>query len=339
MQRILAGGGFDAGGAEFVWQGVVGTALLYGALLAHMTLGLWALYARRYFRWTRAEILQLVLGLAFPALLANHLAVTRTALTLYGLNKGYAAELASLWVTAPRTGWLQMAVLLAAWGHGCLGLGFLLRLRRWYPAWQPTLLAAAVLVPVLTLLGFVEGGREIARAMAEPGFVASHLSPAVVGSALQKAHLAALRDGFLVAYGGVVLLVLGARGADTSCLPDAGDGQHAGLSPDPARIRYGICGRPPQPDTGRGTVCGRHIRGSARILRAGGRAHAVRQRLSARAFHCQRQRGHHRMRRPAGAVPGRWCAGPVRPGLRCGHGLPPGARCGRRLARAPGGDG
>src|SRR5271166_5214975 len=40
---------------KFVWQGVVGTALLYSALIIHPSLGLWALYARRQFRWTTAE--------------------------------------------------------------------------------------------------------------------------------------------------------------------------------------------------------------------------------------------------------------------------------------------
>jgi hypothetical protein len=33
------------------------------------------------------------MGLAIPVLLANHLSVTRAAWTLYGLDKGYIAEL------------------------------------------------------------------------------------------------------------------------------------------------------------------------------------------------------------------------------------------------------
>ncbi len=52
-------------------------------------------------------------------------------------------------MTAPRTGWLQIAVIVAAWAHGCLGLFFLLRLCRWFAAWQSVLLTAAVLLPVL----------------------------------------------------------------------------------------------------------------------------------------------------------------------------------------------
>ncbi len=199
-------------GQKFVWQGIIGTALLYAALLVHMGLGLLALYDRRNFLWSRAELLQLLLGLAFPALLANHLSVTRTAWTLYGLNKGYIAELTSLWITAPRTGWLQIAVLIAAWAHGCLGLSFLLRLRRGAARWQPILLTLAVLLPALALLGFVQGGREVARALATPGFRAAHLGPHVVGTHVQALHLAWLRDRFLLIYAAVIALVLLARG-------------------------------------------------------------------------------------------------------------------------------
>jgi adenylate cyclase len=197
---------------KFIWQGIAGTALLYGALLCHVVLGLQALWARRHFRWSRAEAVQLALGLAIPAMLANHLAVTRTAQILYGLNKGYIAELTSLWIISWRMGALQVAVLLAAWTHACLGLFFLLRLRRWFPPWRPILLTAAVLVPVLALLGFAQGGREVERALQTPGFRAAHLGPAVVGTAGQGAELAALRDDFLVVYGAAVALVILARG-------------------------------------------------------------------------------------------------------------------------------
>jgi adenylate cyclase len=196
---------------KFIWQGVVGTALLYSALLVHPTLGLWALYARRDFRWSAAEAWQLVLGLSIPAMLANHVAVTRTAWTLYGLNKGYIAELDALWVAGPAWGWLQMAVLVVAWTHACLGLFFLLRLRRRWPIWQAPLLAFVVLLPVMALLGFAAGGRELTRALADPAFAHLHLPVSVTGNAAEKAHLAALRNEFLLAYAGAIALVLAAR--------------------------------------------------------------------------------------------------------------------------------
>ena len=98
----------------------------------HFVLGLWALYERRRLHWTASELAQLLLGLAVPPLLANHLAGTRVAFTAFGLNKGYAQELYSFWVASPFLGWTQFALLVVAWTHGCLGLHFWLRLKPWY---------------------------------------------------------------------------------------------------------------------------------------------------------------------------------------------------------------
>ena len=196
---------------KWIWQGPLGSFALYTALLVHMALGLYALYARRHFRWSLGEAAQLCLGLVFPLLVANHLSVTRGALAIYGLNKGYIAELAALWVVSPVMGLLQMGVLVAAWSHACLGLYFLLRLRRWFAAWKPVFLAAAVLIPILAMLGFVQGGREIVRDLAEPGYHAAHLPPSVTGTPAQAASLAHCRDIFLMGWVAAIALVLLAR--------------------------------------------------------------------------------------------------------------------------------
>ena len=76
-----------------VWQSAPGAILLYGALLTHMSLGFWALYERRQFRWTRMEATQLALGLCIPFLLTDHVFGTRVSLSLFGTDKGYAEEL------------------------------------------------------------------------------------------------------------------------------------------------------------------------------------------------------------------------------------------------------
>jgi adenylate cyclase len=196
---------------KFIWQGTLGTALLYSALFIHMLLGLWSLYIRRTAGWRRGEALQLALGLAIPAMLANHITVTRLAWSLQGLDKGYIAELYALWVAEPPWGYLQMAVLVVAWFHGCLGLYFLLRLRRAWPSLQAPLLAAAILLPALALLGFLQGGREVARLLSDPAFRHVHLPVSVTGTAAQKAQLAWLRQDFLIGYAVSIILVLLAR--------------------------------------------------------------------------------------------------------------------------------
>ena len=64
---------------KLIWQSLPGAVILYLSLLTHMSLGFWALYERRRFRWTRLEASQLVLGLSIPFLLANHVIGTRVA--------------------------------------------------------------------------------------------------------------------------------------------------------------------------------------------------------------------------------------------------------------------
>ena len=99
---------------KFIWQSAIGTTVLYSAFLVHFALGLFALYERRMLHWTGSELAQLLLGLAVPPLLANHLAGTRIAYAAYGIDRGYAQVLYSLWVASPYSGILQTALLIVA---------------------------------------------------------------------------------------------------------------------------------------------------------------------------------------------------------------------------------
>jgi adenylate cyclase len=196
---------------KFIWQGVVGTATLYGALSVHFGLGLWALYERRRLYWTGPELVQLVLGLAVPPLLANHLAVTRIAFAAFDVNKGYAQELYSFWIASPFLGRVQLTLLVVAWTHGCLGLNFWLRLQLWYDRVKPWLLVAAVLLPVLALLGYFQAGRAVVALARDPVWRANAMRPDLVGTPLENTWLADLRNGFLATDGAALLLVMLAR--------------------------------------------------------------------------------------------------------------------------------
>ncbi len=110
---------------KLIWQSLPGAVILYVSLLTHMSLGFWALYARRRFRWTRLEATQLVLGLSIPFLLTNHVIGTRVALSQFGIEKGYAQELVGFWVNSPLLGAVQAVLLLIVWIHGCLGIALL----------------------------------------------------------------------------------------------------------------------------------------------------------------------------------------------------------------------
>jgi adenylate cyclase len=200
---------------KFVWQSMIGTTVLYGAFILHFFLGLYALYERRMVHWTGSELAQLLLGLAVPPLLVTHLAGTRIAFAAYGIDKGYAQVLYSFWVFSPYV-WLQLALVIVAWTHGCIGIWFWFRLQPWFARVHSGLLSVAVLLPVLALLGFLQSGREVVALARDPAWRAAALSPVRTGVLAQNLWLANLRDNFLVFDGGAVILVLLARLARTS---------------------------------------------------------------------------------------------------------------------------
>jgi len=81
-----------------------------------------------------------------------------------------------LWVNAPLRGLQQIVVGLLIWVHGVIGLWNWLHLKPWYRPAAPWLFASAILVPVLGILGFVAGGREISVQTQQEGWVGSMLS-------------------------------------------------------------------------------------------------------------------------------------------------------------------
>ncbi|MGQ0662759.1 MAG: adenylate/guanylate cyclase domain-containing protein [Pseudomonadota bacterium] len=156
----------------WVWRNPVSTLLLYGALSIHFLLALWAIYQRKRLRdMPPGEAAQLVLGLSIVPLLAEHVIGNRVAAEFHDVVDSYAYVLLVLWYFVPAKGALQVAALVVAWVHGCFGLHYWLRLKPWYPAWQPLLYAGALLVPVLALLGFAEAGREVSRLASDPAWL------------------------------------------------------------------------------------------------------------------------------------------------------------------------
>jgi adenylate cyclase len=145
-----------------VWRSLPGTLLLYGSVLTHMTLAFLALYRRRTLNMPAREWMQLALGFAIPLIIVEHAVGTRVLHEIYGVRDTYEYVLRNLWVDLPAVGARQAVAIVVIWGHGCLGLYFWLRYRNWYPRVASYLLVAAVLVPVLALLGFVAGGKEVA---------------------------------------------------------------------------------------------------------------------------------------------------------------------------------
>ena len=197
---------------EFLWRGWIGTLALYGAILIHLGLGLWALYERRYFHITAGQVSQLVLGLSIPPLILAHVIGTRVGASFFGTALHYPQELWVFWINNPQRGVTQTVVLLVAWTHGCIGLYYWLRLRKSFSAIAPMLLAGAVLLPLLALLGFVQGARQVEAMSADPAWLLGVLRD---GRALDRAinaRLTMIEDAVWYGYFALIALVLVLRG-------------------------------------------------------------------------------------------------------------------------------
>ncbi|MEA2783596.1 MAG: adenylate cyclase [Rhodospirillaceae bacterium] len=194
------------------WQFLPVAIVFYAAALIHTGLGVWALYERRQFRWKAIEPLQLVLGLSIPALIITHLAGVRLGQTLFGHEKFYPQVFYAYWVVWPYKMWLMFIVLVVAWVHGCIGLYFWLRMKAFFKDAAPYLLAAAVLIPTLAMLGLYQGGRTVAAESGTAQWKAENLSRQKVGTAAEQGVLDQITDYFLIGYLGLIGLALIGRG-------------------------------------------------------------------------------------------------------------------------------
>ena len=195
-----------------LWRNPIATTAFYGSLLIHFGLALWAIYQRHHLRMPFWETLQLLLGLCIPPLLATHFAGTRLAYEWFGVEDLYAKTVLALWHTTPVNGIRQALLIAIAWTHGCIGLFFSLRLRGWFPRYALVLFAAALLLPLLALLGFVQAGREVGFLMAQNPAWIDQLKQATNASAVgDGSDLVRVRDGIVYGFWSCLALVLIAR--------------------------------------------------------------------------------------------------------------------------------
>lgn len=191
------------------WTNRPAQLLLYSSFLVHYALALCALWQRRTLRMRASELSQVVLGFAIPLLLVRHVVATRISDSFFHTDVGYYAYL--LWVyfvRSPDHGFVQMLVLVVAWAHAMIGLHFWLRVRPWYARLQPAALAIAALVPVLSLLGAIEAGRQVIALAADPNWIRERIT---LPSPETQRTLEAITEVLSWFFAGTVAAVLLAR--------------------------------------------------------------------------------------------------------------------------------
>ncbi|WP_441233970.1 adenylate/guanylate cyclase domain-containing protein [Bradyrhizobium sp. 930_D9_N1_4] len=197
------------------WQFLPVTIVFYAAALIHAGLGVFALYQRREFRWKTVEPLQLVLGLSIPLLVMAHVIGIRLGLTIYGHEKLYPQELYLFFVLAPARLWQMTILLVVAWVHGCVGIYFWLRMKSFFPRAAPYLLAAAVLIPTLAMLGIYQGGRSVVADSDDTDWRKTNYTRQQVGTVAENKVLDRISGGLVMGYFGLLGAVLLARGVRT----------------------------------------------------------------------------------------------------------------------------
>src|SRR5499427_3546959 len=144
------------------WQTRLGQGLLLTAVIIHAGLGLVSLASRHSSAMSRTDWVQLLLGLATPPLLVNHvvgLAVASDLLDRFSPDYGHV--LAVYWKYAPLLALQQLLVVVIVWVHGAIGLYSRLVLRPVWPRLAPIVIPVLFAIPILALLGFAHAGEAV----------------------------------------------------------------------------------------------------------------------------------------------------------------------------------
>jgi adenylate cyclase len=184
---------------DFVWHSKIGTCVLYLAFLFHFGLALWALYDRRSFRMSAGEWARLLLGFSIVPLLLHHVVAGRWVYSTFGVSRTYDVVLTVFFGFVPWWGWRQITV----W----------LRIKPSYHRFQPTLLALAVMLPTLALLGIWQGAREaLAYGRAHPEWLQNLIREGHLRDATVNGPSWDMEVRLYWVYGALIALVFVARG-------------------------------------------------------------------------------------------------------------------------------
>ena len=140
-----------------VWTGTFSWVLL-ASLIIHFLIALWSIYQRDTMRMSMHDMVQVFAGLAIIPLLAPHVFGVVATDVIFQMAT-YTQILQVFWIQDVVSGLRQVILLAVVWVHGCMGLLIWLRTKRSAQKFMNWIYPLAVALPVLALLGYVEGGR------------------------------------------------------------------------------------------------------------------------------------------------------------------------------------
>lgn len=188
----------------------VGGPLLMVSFIAHGLLGIWTLFWRNTLLMNWQDGAQALLGLATVPLLLPHIMGVVVGPQMTGQHASFEWVFAVYWIFAPQLGIQQVLALIVIWIHGCYGLFLWMQVQNWWGRFGAFTYPLVVIVPVASLLGFVEGGKILLANADDQEFMAPVRETAAaydqVGAQLWQIH-----DQILLWYGALILVVLAAR--------------------------------------------------------------------------------------------------------------------------------
>lgn len=148
------------------WGTGLGSSVLLVAVILHIGMGLTSIGQRRSVAMSRTDWVQMVLGILITPLLLNHVMVVGVLRQISpDFRPDFDFLLVLYWKYSPVSALQQILVLVILWVHGAIGFYQWLVLK---PVWRrigPILTPALFLIPILALLGFVEGGKDTLAAL------------------------------------------------------------------------------------------------------------------------------------------------------------------------------
>jgi adenylate cyclase len=197
------------------WQSGLGQALLLAAAIVHAGLGLASLASRHSLAMSRTDWVQLLLGLATPPLLVNHvigLQVTSDLVARFNADYGYV--LAVYWKYAPLLALQQLLVVVIVWAHGAIGLYSTLVLRPVWPRLAPIVVPIMFAIPIFALLGFAHAGEAVLGRLATDAAWRALIEQNLLILQQMSHRLDVIESGGFLVYGLAVAAAVGVLAAN-----------------------------------------------------------------------------------------------------------------------------
>ena len=192
------------------WQTGFGQVLLLIAVIIHAGLGLASLASRHSLAMSRTDWVQLLLGLATPPLLVNHVVGLQVASDLAArFSADYGYVLAVYWRYAPLLALQQLLVVVIVWAHGAIGLYSALVLRRSWPRLAPIVVPILFAIPIFALLGFAHAGEAVLGRLAADTAWREIIEQNLQIRQEMGHRLSVIEGGVFLAYGMAVAFAVG----------------------------------------------------------------------------------------------------------------------------------